>query len=213
MIKRAALPQLMLVSALSLGIAACSSDDNDNPPAGESGQTSELAPDEGGGEGEGGGTIAPVVSNAFDGTWLQSCALEDEEFPEEGYDVTMVVINGATAMARSTGYTDSACASPDEFGEITSEASLVFPGGTTTTPQGVATHVDVTTETFLINGQPPSPDNLALLQTIGAFDPLFDIALIDDNGVLFFGDIDGENNGDSAEMRPTTLETRGFVRQ
>lgn len=203
MIQRTALRQLMLVSVLSLTIAACSSDDDETPASG-SGDTSEMAP---------GGGSSPTVSSAFDGNWIMACSLEDDDSPEDGYEVTMLAISGETATARSLMYLDSACQMPDpELGEVTTQVSIVYPGGTTTTPQGVATHVNVTTESILFDGQPLTAEQQEFFETFGGFDPTFDIALIE-NSVLFFGDTEGDLSGDSAALRPTALEADGFAMQ
>ena len=52
-----------------------------------------------------GSECAPVASNAFDGTWASGCELEDEESPEDGYDIVMLEVSGVAAS----------CQIPDAF--------------------------------------------------------------------------------------------------
>lgn len=59
----------------------------------------------------------------------------------------MLEINGASTTSRVIGCTDSTCQTPDaDLGEQVVEVSIVYPEGTTTTPQGVASHVNITNE-------------------------------------------------------------------
>jgi len=180
-------PQVVLMSALALG--ACSSSDSDD------------------------NSSSPGADNTFNGTWVSGCLLIDPEFPEDGYEREVLTINGASASVEGTEYVDAACLMRIPDSDVFSvDFTLAFPGGTTTTPQGEARHLDVTPTTGFVNGTALTEEQMQLAADNGAFDPIFTLILID-NAVLFLGDDEGEGVGESADSRPTTLDPEGFTLQ
>lgn len=204
-----------------LVLVGCSDDDDDGDApldvggdigvnTGTEGGTSMPAP------GTTPGAPAPTM---FDGEWLAACTAIDPSFPDEGYEVATLTIAGDSGTARTPLYEDSACAIPvtpseDEPFETVVSASIVYPGGTTETALGTATHVDITTESIEFDGEPPTEAQRAQLERIDAFGTDYDIALVS-GSELFFGDFEADEalDGSSPERRPTALEPTGFVRQ
>jgi len=185
-------------------LVGCSDSDNDsdNNPAGE---TSSPAPD---------GGAQPTVMSGYDGTFLLSCALDDPQDPDDGYVVATITISGASGNLRLLNYTDAACTNPDTPAEVIVDASIVYPGGTVATDRGTADFVDLTPESFLLDGQPATPEQLTFLNLTGEFNTIYDILLLDDGGTsLYFGDTSGDLDGESPETRPNTLEQVPAVRQ
>jgi len=184
---------------LALSIVACSSDDDD--PS-DSGETSTPTDSNGGG---------PTINTAFDGTWTQGCTADDPEDPETEYETTTLTIAGDVSTANVQFFSDSECQTPStgfQTGTITS--SIVYPGAVTTTTQGDATHIDVTVESLLLDGEPP-PEALAAFSPVGEI--TYDLALIEGD-TLYAGDDSGEFDGSTAALRPTQLDTANtFTRQ
>jgi len=194
---------MMLPLAAAL-VTGCSDSDNDsdNNPAGE---TSMLAPD---------GGAQPTVMSEYDGTYLLSCALDDPQDPEDGYVVATITISGDTGNLRLLNYTDAACTNPDTPAEVIVDASIVYPGGTVETDRGTADFVDLTPESFLLDGQAATAEELTFLNVNGEFNTMYDILLLDDAGAsLYFGDTSGDLDGETPEARPNTLGQVPAIRQ
>ncbi|MFK7994111.1 MAG: hypothetical protein AB8B87_08225 [Granulosicoccus sp.] len=131
--QRTTLRKLMLVSVLSFTVTACNENDQ---PTGQSGDISESIP---------GADVAPTVSNEFDDDLFQVCSLEERNSTDDGYEVATFTIDGGSDSTRTFSYTGSSCAPPaPDVVETEIESSFAYPGGSTTTPQDVATHIDTT---------------------------------------------------------------------
>ncbi len=187
-----------IVAAITLALSACSSNDDSSDNDGVE-DTSMLAP----------GSPPPAApSTALNGSWTSGCVLADAEFPEEGFSVTNLTINGDTAQTSLFNYTDSACTQPDIPAEVQLESSIAYPNGTVSTPRGEAIFVDVTIESVTFDGQAPSGELLTQLQGNDFFAVDYGIAVVGDDGLLYFGDATIENqNGTTPETRSITLDT------
>ena len=189
-------------------VSGCSSSDDDDSSdiTDASSETSMLAP---------GSPIPTPTSSVLEGSWTTGCVLEDENFPEDGYTIFNLTIEGDTLDAVEFGFTDSACSIPTiDSATIEISFSLEFPDGSVTTSLGEASFIDLTPESVTIDGEQLTPAQQAALEELGLFDTVFDIFLIDSEGRLYFGDTDVEGqNATTAEMRPQTLDTFGaFIR-
>ena len=190
-------PFLLLPVACALLVGCSSSDDS---PANE---TSAPAPGDNG---------SPTVLTKFDGTYLDSCQLSDEEAPSEGYEVVTGTIAGDTGTITVLNYTDDACTQPGSPAESVIQTSIVYPGGTVQTALGEADFVNVTPESVQYDGQAPTAEEMQQLNNAGAFDTTYDILLLDGSS-LYSGDIDGDLNGVSEATRPNTLDSTPSIRQ
>jgi len=185
---------LPLASALVVGC----SDSNDSP----ANETSAPSP-----EGE-----QATVLTKFDGTYLDTCELVDDNDRDEGSQVTSITIAGDTGSLRFFYYTDAACTSPDVPAEAVADISLAYPGGTVQTALGVADFVNITLETVLYDGVPATAEQIQQLNQEGALDTRYDILLLDDSS-LYAGDDSAELDGGTEATRPNTLESAPSVRQ
>jgi len=150
--------------------------------------------------------------NTFDGSWVSSWVCEDESFPEDGYELEVLVINGRSASLSANEFVDAQCQVPDPEGfELLTEFSLVYPGGSTSTARGDAVNVDVTPTTFIVNGQPLTDEQQQASAEGGGFNTRYSIILLD-SGMLFLGN-DEDGSGGSAANRSTQLSDLGFTMQ
>lgn len=189
------LRSVVLLPLAAAYLVGCSSS-SDSPASG----TSTPGPD---------GGDPPTVLTKFNGTYLEACAVADELFPEDGSEVTTIVISGDSASTTILSYTDAACTIPDIPAEAVLTLSIAYPGGTVVTDMGTADFVDITTESILIDGVAPSAAQLATFDVLGT---TYDIALLNGSS-LFLGDDTGELDGESAETRPDTLLPTSLIRQ
>ncbi|MFK7854806.1 MAG: hypothetical protein AB8B79_11860 [Granulosicoccus sp.] len=188
-----------ILLALTCALVVGCSDSND-PPANE---TSMLGP----------GGDTPTVLSAYNGTYLQACTLNDPLDPSDGAEVTTVVIAGDLATTTLMNYSDEACATPDLPAQVTIQSSIAYPGGTVQTDLGIADFVDLTPESFTVDGQPPSAEEMTLITQLGLLNPIFDILLLD-GSTLYSGDDSDEFDGESAANRPVALDLNDvLVRQ
>jgi len=112
-------------------------------------------------------------------------------------------IQGSVFTATSTEYSDETCTNLDST--IVSTFSLVYPGGTTETPRGMADHIDVSLESITFDGVPPDADALATLEGLGVFDTVYAIILLD-GASFYLSDESDTADGTTAEMRHDTLD-------
>jgi hypothetical protein len=161
---------------------------------------------------DGGDALSTTVSAKYEGTYLYSCALLDEDKPGGGYSVITIVIEGATLSATALNYTDAACTQPGFPAELELVSSLSYPGGMAQTALGAADFVDTTVESGTVNGQPLSAALNQLFTTEGLFDTNHDIVLLAGSS-LYSGDNSTELDGGSVQTRPNALESIPAVRQ
>jgi hypothetical protein len=185
------------VISVSAMLAACSSDDDDDN-AGDAGAEDTSTPVDGGDGGNNSGLAG------LDGTWIQACLADDPEDAETEYTTAEAVFNGNAVTVTEMAYTDSGCTTAAEPAVYVIQSSIVFPGGTTLTALGDASHADITTESATLDGESVSD---ALSSLFGLNETTFDILLIDNN-ILYAGDIDGDLDGSTEALRPTELDTR-----
>lgn len=188
------------IISVSAMLAACSSDDDDdnNGDDGAGDTSTPVDGDNTGDTGNSGGL------SGLDGTWVQACLADDPDDAESEYSTGQSVFNGNMVTVTEMTYTDSGCTIAADPAVIVIESSFVFPGGTTTTALGDATHIDVTIESVTLDGEPLSDEFSDL---IGLNDIEYDLVLID-NDMLYVGDTDGDLDGSTEALRPNALDTR-----
>jgi len=176
----------------------------------------------------------PISSNydKYNGDYLFPCQAEQNEDVEdfEGDDKTDIDeplgdvyvyqtlnIQNPTLTLYTAFYTDPDCTIPHDNGdEERITLSIVYTGGTTQTELGVADHVDITMETFLINGVNATDSDEEGDFNVG--DTVYDIFFLDDP-TLYIGnsevesDSDVNTSGTSPETRPTELDPYFAIRQ
>ena len=136
--------------------------------------------------------------------WEHGCLADDPDDEETEYTTSVAVFTEESANITHNSYTDSGCTTAANPAEFVASYKLVFPGGTTTTSLGDATHVNVTLESARVDGQAVSDTFSELL---GLGETQYDLLLIENNR-LYAGDTDGELDGTSEASRPDTLDTR-----
>ncbi len=156
---------------------------------------------------EGDGDPLNTAGTMFNGTWMQSCRAADPGEADTLYTVSTITVSGGSASTRTLYYTDPDCQTPDIPTEYLMTRSLAYPGGTTTTPQGLATHVDTQLESVLVDGQPPGAEFQSFLDSSDSYSVEYDLGLVA-GGTLYFGSEDDELlDGSSAAKRPVTIDT------
>lgn len=190
------------------------------------GQTSEVK--------QGNGDENEAAVSAFDGTWIGSCFLDDRSGQ---YLKLKVVITGSSFVKTRTYFYNATCAQTTVGLEVTSNNSFTL-GSPLTSPSG-AVAVNRTASTFtakpfllmflgFLNETPVCGGGFVLNEAksvtksecvgdsfIGdQFDPIFDIVGISEtDGKLYFGALDGDNNGRTIDLRPQSFDSYGYVKQ
>ena len=177
---------------LAFAIAACSDSDNATTPTDETSAPTDQNP-------------SPDDSNAapegLNGTWRLTCRLDDPDAITPEYAITVATFEDDTVSIDTEYFDNDTCTAPATEME-TIVRSIVF-SGTTETPQGTATNIDFTLESFTLNGQ-------AVTDGLDG-DPVMDILLVDDD-MLFSGLV--VDDDDAAPTRPTELDLQNvFERQ
>jgi hypothetical protein len=181
---------IAILALTSLSLVGCSSSSNSNSDGG-------------------------VVGAQFNGNWAQACEVEgDPANANAEYSTITGSLNGSSATYVTTYYEDMNCTVPVEDEQVvTITASLVYPGGTTTTALGEATHVDITTTGIRYDGVEPSAEERAQLEAAGFFDTEYDL-ILELNNQLYFGDYTANFAGRTPETRPIEIEANPlFMRQ
>lgn len=174
----------IMVCALSASLAvACSSSSNNNG----SNNTSGSNPQPG------------SLSAKYQGTYLMACTPDGGG----GWMTEELTITGQTVEKIDTDYSDAQCANPTLTTKHT--ATISYPGGTTTTGQGQADHVDAVLVEKTENG---------VSQVILPSDTLiFTIFALADPNTFYQGDDTAQFDGKTAATREGTLKTLPLIRQ
>ena len=197
----AKLPSLVL--ACSIGLIGCggggggggdneTSDDADNNPV-----TTSTPVDGGVNTDDDTGTDP---SGMLEGTWLSDCDFDEN---------SLLTISGNVAVFTQQFFLQENCVELDtEFALDVDTLSLEFPAGSVTTNLGTAFFIDLTLESFTVDGELITPES-----GDDDFSTEFDIFLISNDGRLFFGDDNFDGALESPENRPAEIDdTRGFTR-
>ena len=187
-----ALPKVTLFAVLIVGLTACGGGSGGIDTVFLPDGTSVPAPEF--------NSVAPLQSD-LQGSFTSGCVFDPLPGSAQGSFTETVAIEGNTLIGTLLSFSDDNCSVPALPAEFITEESLVLPGGSVTTSFGEAAFIDVTLESFTIDGE-LAPEFLALTEP----DVTFTIFLITNDGLWFTGETFGINDGSSPERRPTTLD-------
>ena len=144
-------------------------------------------------------TLPPQTDtpSTIEGVWLKTCSAINVEFPEDGYDVVRITVNGNSITSNIENYEDASCTQPLSFSPSVVISGRYTIGNTLTTAANIeATEID----TIVSSDNSVVDDGEA-----------YDIFYIDGNN-LYFGEETNDNS--TPANRPQVLDfTAVFVRQ